>query len=59
MYRICFAKTGLCFFSKCKLFFFLRQKNNKGWKKRWFVFDGTDLKYFKDKVNFDDVTLAS
>ena len=33
--------------------FFLRQKNNKGWRKRWFVFDGTDLRYFKDKVNVD------
>jgi len=33
--------------------FFLRQKNNKGWRKRWFVFDGADLRYFKEKVNVD------
>lgn len=41
------------YFSKCKLYFSLRQKNNKGWRKRWFVFDGMDLRYFKDKVNVD------
>ena len=28
-----------------------RQQNNKGWKKRWVVFDGNELRYYKDKVN--------
>lgn len=32
--------------------FYFRQKNNKGWRKRWFVFDGKDLRYYKDKVSF-------
>ncbi|XP_048589328.1 arf-GAP with Rho-GAP domain, ANK repeat and PH domain-containing protein 1 isoform X2 [Nematostella vectensis] len=25
------------------------RQNNKGWKKRWFVFDGTSLKYYTNK----------
>ncbi|XP_028409289.1 arf-GAP with Rho-GAP domain, ANK repeat and PH domain-containing protein 1-like [Dendronephthya gigantea] len=25
------------------------QQNNKGWKKRWVVFDGNELRYYKDK----------
>ncbi|XP_068702359.1 arf-GAP with Rho-GAP domain, ANK repeat and PH domain-containing protein 1-like isoform X3 [Montipora foliosa] len=28
-------------------------KGNKGWKKRWFVFNGTNLKYYKDKNNLN------
>lgn len=29
-------------------------KNNKGWKKRWFVFNGTDLRYYKENNSLSD-----
>lgn len=34
-----------------KFYLVRRQQNNKGWKKRWVVFDGHELRYYKDKVN--------
>ncbi|XP_046854269.1 arf-GAP with Rho-GAP domain, ANK repeat and PH domain-containing protein 1-like isoform X2 [Xenia sp. Carnegie-2017] len=30
------------------------QQNNKGWKKRWVVFDGQELRYYKDKDHTDE-----
>ncbi|CAB4002189.1 Hypothetical predicted protein [Paramuricea clavata] len=30
------------------------QQNNKGWKKRWVVFDGHELCYYKDKEHTNE-----
>jgi len=59
----CLRRAGECFclrfiaaiLSKCV--FVCRRRNERPWQRRWVTFNGSELKYFKNKTDKDNLFL--